>query len=498
MRPAFASFRGARPVLLWLLASLFGACESDAKTPEGIVVAVYTDLAVRSELTSLTASVIGGDAEHTFTFTNAPANGGSNFLVSFGVQRGQSGTMRLKLTGYGPNEAGPPIPVIEHTLKARFIRGKTGVLQALLSRNCLGELSCGEESTCDPLLGMCAVLADSPVQLRDGANTEKIAWLPAGYSLIPPNPSGPDGGDDSDAGELPDSGNDAGDGDASMPSVCKTGDAKCPAECGFAQDQDCLRPPGEACALAEQCVSQSCVGNYCCETACSDNHVAPSCQGGSCQAGICEERYGDCNDDKAQDGCETSLAADPVNCGACGRKCPYGVCLNSGCASSREGSSVKESFYVFAAGAVHAFRITSEHSGKLASLGILIQKPNDGQVRFALFEDGVIGLNTPYPRLAHSEALNMDNSEVAEWIIPEGERPDIVEGKRYWLYFTFSKATTVYASSAPYDFWASTDTPEFGPIEEERPNDEYTTVAEGGLQFPSAFFTVVPSKSPTW
>lgn len=500
LRPYFARGR-TRPLrLLLVLVSLLVACESTPEKPEGIVVAVYTDLAVGTQLTSLTATLMDGDqpteGEHTFTFPHA-LGGGSNFLVSFGVQRGGSGIMRLKLTGFRANEGAPPTPVIEQTLSARFIQGKTGLVKTLLSANCFEVLGCGD-LTCDPMAGSCVPVVDSPVQLRDTPNEEEITWLPSGYARKPPENQLDSELDD--GGTRADSGSDGGDGDSSVRNPCQSGDTVCPLECGSENDSDCPRPAGATCALAEQCESAICTGNYCCATARSDVHVAtPSCQGGSCQAGICEEHYGDCNADKATDGCETSLVADAKHCGSCENECPYGVCLDSNCAFATQGSQNKDAHFTYTAGEVHGFKVPSINTGKLASIGILIHQPNDAQVHFALFEVGP--LDSAYPRLiATEEPVNVDNRDVAEWIIPEAQRVD-VQGmggaKDYWVFFTFSKNTSVYASNEIADFWASTDPPEFVPIAEERPNDEYST-GQDGLPYPSVFFTVVPSMSPTW
>jgi len=58
-----------------------------------------------------------------------------------------------------------------------------------------------------------------------------------------------------------------------------------------------------------------------CGTPCSPNHVpTPTCGGGICN-GICAGGFADCNGNRQIDGCETSVATDPNNCGGCGIVC---------------------------------------------------------------------------------------------------------------------------------------------------------------------------------
>ena len=58
-----------------------------------------------------------------------------------------------------------------------------------------------------------------------------------------------------------------------------------------------------------------------CGNVCSQNHIAPACANGSCEAGVCAAGWDDCDHSKGQDGCETHVAADPNNCGACNDQC---------------------------------------------------------------------------------------------------------------------------------------------------------------------------------
>lgn len=57
-----------------------------------------------------------------------------------------------------------------------------------------------------------------------------------------------------------------------------------------------------------------------------DPHV--SCAGGTC---VCTGGFDSCDGDE-DNGCESELAIDPLNCGACGNACTNGVCSDGTCA----------------------------------------------------------------------------------------------------------------------------------------------------------------------
>ena len=121
---------------------------------------------------------------------------------------------------------------------------------------------------------------------------------------------------------------------------------------------------GEACEAGEVCSEGACAstcgaGLVECDGACVDTVndpancgdcgtvcTAPTGGAGLCMASmcrsVCDPLAGDCNADLATDGCETSLATDPVNCGACGNVCTLpsavagcdaGACVLSACDS---------------------------------------------------------------------------------------------------------------------------------------------------------------------
>ncbi|MFT3925661.1 MAG: hypothetical protein QM778_24180 [Myxococcales bacterium] len=448
-----------RAYALLLLASLVLACESTSTQPDGIVVAVYSDLVVGSELSTLTATVMDQDgskaAEHTFQL-DATAQGDSNLLVSFGVQRGHSERLYLKLQGFVGAQANSKL-VIERVLEARFVSGKTALLRALLGARCLEKLSCDGHTTCDPSNGGCMEIADAALETRDPKTPDDVHWLPTNYAPRE-RPQTFDSGSDAAV----DSGADSG--------------------------ADTLAP-GLACTEAAACDSRSCLGGFCCAGLCSHDHVAPSCQGGGCESGICDDGYADCNGDKATDGCETKVASDPNHCGICQNVCDYGACQGGACVTYVEGSQSKAQTFDWEAGTVWSFRIYNQHPGKLASMGVLAAAPNQAQLYFALYLDngGARG-----SRLIQSDVLTVD-AERVEWRVPANvDVPMLGDNQGYWFLFTLSAKTTLYTDPGNRDFWSSTGTPEFGPIMGDRPDDVYNTF-EHGIRFPNLFFTVVPS-----
>eukprot|EP00698_Gefionella_okellyi_P016865 TRINITY_DN4869_c0_g1_i13.p1 TRINITY_DN4869_c0_g1~~TRINITY_DN4869_c0_g1_i13.p1 ORF type:complete len:259 (+),score=43.24 TRINITY_DN4869_c0_g1_i13:483-1259(+) len=48
-----------------------------------------------------------------------------------------------------------------------------------------------------------------------------------------------------------------------------------------------------------------------CGTTCSNNHITRACTAGSCESGVCDAGYSDCNNNKQADGCETAGTCNP-------------------------------------------------------------------------------------------------------------------------------------------------------------------------------------------
>ena len=79
-------------------------------------------------------------------------------------------------------------------------------------------------------------------------------------------------------------------------------------------------------------------------TVCSANHAAQStCASPGVCNGACIGGFADCNGDKLADGCETSIASDPMNCGGCNKPCALahatagcggGTCVVAACVNA--------------------------------------------------------------------------------------------------------------------------------------------------------------------
>jgi hypothetical protein len=102
------------------------------------------------------------------------------------------------------------------------------------------------------------------------------------------------------------------------------------AECspGYA---DCNRIYSDGCEVNVQSNVTNCGS---CGTVCVVFNGTPSCQGGGCHIAGCNAGFADC-DNNYNNGCETNVSSNTVNCGACGVVCSApnatSACTGGGC-----------------------------------------------------------------------------------------------------------------------------------------------------------------------
>jgi hypothetical protein len=106
--------------------------------------------------------------------------------------------------------------------------------------------------------------------------------------------------------------------------VCVQG----PCSPGF---DDCDGDPANGCETSIAGDPDNCGA---CGVACSFSNADPLCVSGACQMGACRPGWGDCDGDPAN-GCETNIAGDPNNCGTCGVACSFTnadpLCVGGAC-----------------------------------------------------------------------------------------------------------------------------------------------------------------------
>ncbi len=100
-------------------------------------------------------------------------------------------------------------------------------------------------------------------------------------------------------------------------------------------DGDCLSAAGAHSCCAGKCVDTghdlaNCGG---CGQACQPAHASGVCLSGSCSIGSCAAPFADC-DGNAADGCEVDTSSSSSNCGACFTPCAPPAGASAGCSGS--------------------------------------------------------------------------------------------------------------------------------------------------------------------
>ena len=111
--------------------------------------------------------------------------------------------------------------------------------------------------------------------------------------------------------------------------TCATGECKVD-QCTQPLTADCDGNPSNGCET-DLTTLANCGA---CGTTCSRAHATATCAGGTCAIKTCSTGYGDCdsNDDT---GCETNLQTNTANCGACGGGCSTVNAANVACQNGR-------------------------------------------------------------------------------------------------------------------------------------------------------------------
>ena len=119
---------------------------------------------------------------------------------------------------------------------------------------------------------------------------------------------------------------------------------------------DVVTPPPDGGGCATECTG----GRVCCEGTCVDAQTsnahcgrcgavcdppngAPACVAGACGVMGCDTGFGNC-DMNAMNGCESTLASDPMNCGGCATRCPAPQNAAAACNAGRCGFACNPGF----------------------------------------------------------------------------------------------------------------------------------------------------------
>lgn len=298
--------------------------------------------------------------------------------------------------------------------------------------------------------------------------------------------------------------------------TCVSYDGSCGAGCIWPNDLDCPAPNGRQCTSPENCASSLCVGGFCCNErcqrdcascarpsfegictdytpdpsamhcggcnlACSTTNIVPHCTGATCD-GMCTQGFGDCDDDKRKNGCETDLRSDPDHCDTCETKCPYRSCVDRTCKTDIIGNVVGTGEVRWPANRMYGLQVYSPTRATLAGLGIRFKR--GGAYPTVHVRIGVYRRNLDEsPGQLYAETANELSSDENDWLRlgivrtdrgieqPVAEQP-LDADTWYWLFFIADQtvylnselATVSWRESKPLNYASLSAMPQFtGP-----------------------------------
>ncbi len=362
----------------WMLALgwvLLGACSNKGSNTK-IIVVVWSDLAVPTEMDNIRVDVTGSSsspATTAFPLTAGNDGGATGLPVVMELVSPDDTAVTFDVVATGLLRTDP---VVSRAARLSFDPGHSRVLTFFLARACMGATSgpCTQTSDVDvstlpeyvpskPFLPPDA--GADVLGVADGSHAETGAADlapdakadgppdgPLGSEVLPDSPSDPGLRDAADLGVLI-----QGDGAVETPVVMLDAGVDAAGDAPESGDTAFDAPPdfparvdaGEDLAIpdgASGCVlpmttctgvcidPRTAVGNCGgCGQACGTQNGTPACTAGACSMTSCAPGFLDCSTDEntSRDGCETNGNTDSANCGHCGNVCSSQVCRNQTC-----------------------------------------------------------------------------------------------------------------------------------------------------------------------
>jgi hypothetical protein len=421
-----------RPTRWLAVALLLSACSERDLTQ--VVISIDAEPSVRARLVRVEAYCLGPDMVRTgdvATFEVGPTR--VDFPFSFGAAPDATNALRVMVRGF--DAADSQHPVIEHPVRATLDEGSKSYLLFVLSDACL-DVDCPVGQRCHPGTGAAKPFCEVLPEERPSATPE---------------------------------------------TACGVADGACPSGCAWPRDADCKRLDGVACESSTQCVSDHCAQNFCCNEscdqackacnrpnlagtctdyvpplspahcggcgfACSSHHVPElHCSAQGLCDGTCERNWGDCDEEKLKNGCETDLQTSSDYCGDCGagHACPYRLCRRGKCVYGGAGTWMGSGEVRWPANRMFGIRVPIIADANASGLGIRIGHGGtypQGHVRVGLYDDDN---GAPGDRLAHvgpTSTLALDTHEPGvfsvyggfERALPQPIR--LVQGTFVWMF----------------------------------------------------------------